>query len=238
MLNDGRLTGIKVGKHWRVPRSSIEAILEGGVPDLQDGKPSITPQVLPIHYVQFIQDVFAEVAGFGSVTTTKEGEPLTSISNSCQFCDLILASKTGYQGCLNSWKKLASLPPAEEISFFTCHAGLKYAYSRIYIDGEFTATLIAGQYHVDDPDPQWVSIHTRELAQQHGINPDALAEAVKNVPVIHERIQSKIGKWLQKVVTTFGEIGSERAELIRRLNHIADMTKLEKRLDPNFNRKK
>jgi excisionase family DNA binding protein len=227
MLNDGRLTGVKVGQQWRFPRSTIDTILEGGIPTPEEEKSSISSEILPIHCIQVIQDVFAEVAGVGSVTTTKKGEPLTTISNSCQFCNLIHASETGYQACVNTWKELANLPPTEDITFFTCHAGMQYAYSPINIDGEFSALLIAGQYHLEPPAQEKVAMHIRKLAQQHGINEDELTKAAKDISVLNERIHSKIGKWLQRVAVTLGEISSERAELMDRLSRIAKMTKIE-----------
>ncbi len=227
MLNDGRLTGVKVGHQWRFPRSQITAVLKEVMVLSKDEQPSITPEILPIHCIQVIQDVFADIAGVGSVTTTKEGQPLTNISNACRFCYLILASEMGYRACVNTWKKLAIRNPAEDRTFLTCHTGLQYAYSRINIDNEFAALLIAGQYLLEDSDPEGAAVRSSKLAQQYGINAAELAEAARDVPVLEERIQSKIDKWLRKVAVTFGEISNERAELMSRLNRIAEMTKIK-----------
>ena len=227
MLNDGRLEGVKVGKQWRFSRSQINAILEGGTTATEDEKSTIGDSDLPIHCVQVIQDVFADVAGVGVVATQKDGEPLTNISNSCQYCNLILNSETGYQACVDTWKKLATLPPAKNIPFFTCHAGLQYAYSRINVDTKFAALLVAGQYHLEKPTPEQTRVRIDEIAQKHGISVDELSAAAREIPILDERIQNKIGHWLRKVAGTFGEIGSERAELMGRLNRIAEMTKLD-----------
>ncbi len=227
MLNDGRLTATKVGKQWRFPSSQIKAILAESLVSPEEDNPPITPEVLPIHCVQVVQDVFAEVAGVGSVTTTKEGEPLTDISNSCQFCNLILASEKGYQACINTWKNLSSLPPTAEVSFFTCHAGMQYAHSRINIDSEFSALLIAGQFHLDNGQAEQTADDIQELAGKYDIDTQELTEAAGSIPVLDKRIKDQIGRWIHKVAVTFGQIGSERAELMGRLNRIAEITKLD-----------
>ena len=53
----------------------------------------ISTEVLPLHCMQPVQNVFAEIAEVGAVTTDTNGQPLTQISNSCDFCKLILGSE-------------------------------------------------------------------------------------------------------------------------------------------------
>ena len=154
----------------RFSRSQINAILEGGTTASEDEKPPIVPSDLPIHCIQVIQDVFAEVAGVGVVATHKNGEPLTNISNSCEFCDLILNSETVYRACVDTWKQLASLPPAKDITFFTCHAGMQYA---------------------EEPTPEQTRKRIDQIAQKHGISADELSEAASEIPILDERIQAE-----------------------------------------------
>src|SRR5690349_4601196 len=94
MLKDGRLAGIKIGHQWRFSRRDVDSLLSGE--RASEGETIANPptDVLPLHCVQLIQNVFAEVAMVGSVTTGPDGEPLTSFSNSCTFCNLVLASET------------------------------------------------------------------------------------------------------------------------------------------------
>ena len=109
MLKDGRLTGVKVGQQWRFPASKVDALISG-----KSGQEEIATDdffnALPLHCMQPIQDVFAEIADVGSVVTDKEGIPLTRISNSCDFCKLILGSTEGRQSCFCFMEKSCRTP--------------------------------------------------------------------------------------------------------------------------------
>ena len=101
MLKDGRLNGVKVGNQWRFHAKDIERMLSPDVPPEQPYAPS---EILPLHCIQVIQEVFAEILDVGAVTTDVEGRPASEISNSCDFCNLILDSSSGRQACMDSWK--------------------------------------------------------------------------------------------------------------------------------------
>jgi excisionase family DNA binding protein len=62
MLKDGRLTGVKVGHQWRFSRNEIDSLLSGSSSKQSEAATAISPQVLPIHCVQMIQNVFSEIA--------------------------------------------------------------------------------------------------------------------------------------------------------------------------------
>ncbi|NTU84986.1 MAG: helix-turn-helix domain-containing protein, partial [Chloroflexales bacterium] len=123
MRKDGRLSGVKVGQQWRFDQASVEALLSGSC--LAEPRPASRPaDVLPLHCIQPIQDVFAEVAGVGAITVAPDGTPLTTQSNGCRFCALVQASPSGQRACQESWRRLASATPG---TFATCPAGLNYA---------------------------------------------------------------------------------------------------------------
>src|SRR5512135_2998630 len=78
MLNDGRLPAVRVGGQWRFSRQAIEALMQGKVAASADSKtsaetsavaPTPNTDVLPLHCLQPIQEVFAQTAGIGAVTT-------------------------------------------------------------------------------------------------------------------------------------------------------------------------
>ena len=229
MLNDGRLVGVKIGQQWRFSRQEVDVLLSGTRPndnhtDKNNG--SICTQVLPIHCVQAIQDVFADVAQVGAVTTEPNGEPLTKISNSCRFCDIILASKSGRDACIASWQKLAEQSERKP-KFVECHAGLQYARAPIEVDGELIAVLIAGQFYASPPEPMEEAQRIKRLADSHNLKTEALVETARELPVLDDRMQAQIGGWLVKVANVFSEVGRERAELMNRLRRIAAISILE-----------
>jgi excisionase family DNA binding protein len=222
MLKDGRLVGIRVGNQWRFAREAIDALMSGEVSTEHPSESQLeTP--LPIHCIQPIQDVFADIAQVGSLTTAPDGAPLTTISNSCHFCSLILGSESGRLACIESWRKLASQSERRP-QFVECHAGLHYARARIEIDGKLEAMAIAGQFYAARPDQTEENARLQKLAVLHGLDVQALQESAKEIRVVDKRMESQIGKWLEKIAHTFEQFGRERSDLMGRLRRIAAMT--------------
>ncbi|NKQ36169.1 MAG: helix-turn-helix domain-containing protein [Chloroflexi bacterium] len=225
MLKDGRLPGIKIGQQWRFSRQEVEALLTVGTPSRPEPKPNtaVSTDVLPLYCVRTIQSVFAELAEVGVVTTDMDGNPLTSISNSGHFCNLIYGTESGQRACMSSWRDLAQ-SAEKRTPFVPCHAGLQYARARIEVNEEATAMLFAGQFYVEPPDPDEQDARVRELAYKHGLDPVKLAEAAQEISILDERKRNEIGAWLERVAHTFEHVGRERADLLDRLQRIADMS--------------
>jgi excisionase family DNA binding protein len=227
MLKDGRLNGVKVGQQWRFPREDVDALLSGAGP--QPGAAADSPAtVLPIGCLQPVQDVFADMAEVGAVTTAPNGQPLTTISNSCRFCSLILASESGRRACVASWQMIANDTDPRP-HFTSCHAGLQYARARIEVNGALVAVLIAGQFHATAPDAVEENTRLRQLAADHGIDATELADAARKLLVLDERTRSRIRDWLERVSHTFEHVGQERAALLSRLSRIAAMSTFDTR---------
>jgi excisionase family DNA binding protein len=224
MLKDGRLTGVKVGQHWRFPAREVNDLLGGSVaPRIDNEDQPASVDVLPVHCMQPVQDVFAEIAEVGAVTTDKNGTPITRISNSCDFCKLILGSESGREACTKSWRQLAEKDDATP-QFIACHAGLQYARARIEVRGTLIAMLISGQFYAQEPDAKEEARRIHNLAQAHDIDETLLAQAAKMIPLLEERKVPQIGKWLEKVAHTFEQISTERSDLMSRLRQIAVMS--------------
>jgi excisionase family DNA binding protein len=222
MLTDGRLVGVKVGNQWRFPRAEIEAFLSSTRPSEVPAQ-ARDDQLLPLNCIQPIQDVFADIAQVGSLTTASDGTPLTTISNPCRFCTQILSSESGRQACIASWRKLA-MQSDRRPNFVECHAGLHYARARIEIDGDLKAMVIAGQFYASTPDSSDTDSRIRILADRHHLDASVLAEAAGEIPVIDERKERQIGAWMEKIAETFEHFGRERSDLMSRLRKISDMS--------------
>lgn len=231
MLKEGRLTGVKVGQQWRFHRREVEALIQGASSAAADRpaptvdprtRSPLTPVPLPLHCVQAIQDVFADLARVGVITTTTDGEPLTQVSNGCRFCALVQATDAGRAACRASWRALAARSDRTP-RIATCHAGLKYIHARIEIGDQPAAMLIAGQFRVDD-----APLDTRRLAHDFGIDPGELDAALDEVTILDDRMRAQLGSWSQKVAHTFEEIGRERAAMIGRLRAISDLALIDR----------
>jgi excisionase family DNA binding protein len=231
MLKDGRIVGVKVGQQWRFRRSEVEELLAGtsspatATEQPRPSQPAITPDALPISCLQSVQDVSAETMEVGAVTTDLDGQPLTEISNSGRFCELIRNTKSGNQACINSWRKLARQHESAP-SFVTCHAGCHYARASIELDDTPYAMLVTGQFYIMAPEPDEVKQRVNRLAQLHGIDQTELARAAAELPILSPKKQEKITHWLEKLASTFSLIGRERADMLDRLRRIASMSSI------------
>lgn len=221
MLKDGRLTGVKVGQHWRFSAREVNDMLAGNV--RVDTELPVSVDILPLHCMQPVQDVFAEIAEVGAVTTDRNGKNLTRISNSCDFCKLILGSESGRDACVRSWTELSEMNDKSS-EFLPCHAGLQYTRSRIEVNGELIALLVAGQFYAEPPSPEEEAQRIHTLATTYHIDESLLKQASKKISVLDERKVSQIGTWLEKVAKTFEQISTERAGLMSRLKQIAEMS--------------
>ncbi|MHB1416560.1 MAG: PocR ligand-binding domain-containing protein [Chloroflexota bacterium] len=227
MLDDGRLTGVKVGHQWRFTRQEIDDLIAGTRGANHRGPASSSlAEPLPLNCLQTIQDVFAEIAEVGLVTTATNGEPLTNLSNPCRFCSLIMASEQGRHACISCWQEMA-LRPERTPTFVACHAGLQYARARIEVKGELVGILVAGQFYAEPPDCRTEDARIRDLAAAYGLDADEAIAAARRAPILDKRKRSQLGDWLQKIARTFEKVGGERADLVDRLRQIAAMTALD-----------
>lgn len=223
MLKDGRLTGIKVGSHWRFRREEIDNLLSlAHGSDDADENPI---DVLPLHCVQSIQNVFGQIAEVGAVVTDMEGKSVTEVSHCSEFCTLVQNSPSGYQACLKSWGRLAKDTDSRPV-FNQCHAKLQYARGFIEVEDHPRAMIIAGQFFLNNPAPESRKSFVMELAATHKIDSAALLEADSKIQILDQRKQDQIANWISEVAKTFGDISSERSEMLKRLRAISEISNI------------
>ena len=226
MLGDGRLTGFKVGGQWRFSRRQIESWLQEqqASPDTAD-ELTTDSQTLPLHCVQAIQSIYAEALDVAAVTTNPDGTPLTYVSNSCAFCDLILATEEGRRRCTAAWSRLAE--PGWRASterpgqLRTCHAGLLCASAPVQVGGQWMANFAACQF-VAQP----LKINLLALATDLGLAESDLQAAAASIRRAPEPTMARISGLVEQVAVTLGQIGQERLGLVSRLRRIAEITNL------------
>ncbi len=230
MLNDGRLQGFKVGGQWRFSRREIDVWLQEqqhkskgtSAPPPADGALEPTSQVLPVSCVQAMQDVCAEALDIATVTVDLQGLPLASVSNSGDFCQVILSTEKGRQRCAAAWRQLSNGQP------HTCHAGLLCISAPIEMNSQMVA-ITAGCQFVAQPstgrDQAWPT-NLSALAADLGLAEMELRAAMDSVRIIPEDHLSRVARLLRRVAGTFSEIGQERLNLLSRLQHIAEMSKV------------
>lgn len=230
MLNDGRLRGFKVGGQWRFSRREIEAWLHErrtdlGLPDTlssPSAKGVPASRALPLSCVQAIQGVCAEALDIATVTTDLDGIPLTEISNSCDFCSLILSTDEGRHRCEATWKSvgngLAHL----------CHAGLWCVSAPIEVGGQPVAITAGCQFIARSAEgtSQIGQTNVSMLAADLGLSERELQATIGSVHAVWKGDLARVARLLHRVADTFSEIGQERLDLLSRLQHIAEMSKV------------
>jgi excisionase family DNA binding protein len=233
MLKDGRLQGFKVGGQWRFSRQAIEQWLRERQPSLELNVPLAegeevqpSPESLPLNCIQAIQAIFSEALGVGTVTATLDGIPLTTISNSCEFCELILGTQAGRLRCQGSWQRARTAAHSTMPKVATCHAGLNYVWSHIIVQGVCVAVTHAGQFLKQPLDKEAIPAELLELAVVTGLKTAALHEALESVPVLGPEKQAQVPQLLRRVADTFSEIGEERLSFMKRLHRIAEITQI------------
>ena len=235
MLKDGRLEGFKVGGHWRFSRQGIEqwlhgkqATLDRAVPSPDTPLPSSESQLLSSSCLQAIQGIFAEALEVGAVITSTEGLPLTDVSHSCRFCQMVLATEAGRWRCMASWeraRKSAFVGSASRPA--TCHAGLNYVAARIEVQGQVVAAIHAGQFlAVAAEPPRDERVPLDDLAAATGLQAGDLTIALAAVPRLDEARRQHIFRLLQRVAGTLAEMAEERLSLIERLQRIAEISQV------------
>jgi excisionase family DNA binding protein len=230
MLSDGRLRGFKVGGQWRFSRQEIEAWLQEQQAGLDEAKPlpsparTITPspEALPLSCIQAIQSVCAEALGIAAVTIDLEGNPLADISNSCEFCKLILTTREGRSRCAAAWKAV------DEQAVHACHAGLLCVTAPIEVSQQLVAISVGCQFAVlpAEATGQCWEGDLDTLAAELGLGESDLRATAGSVQIIPESELPRISRLVQRVASTFSEIGEERLSLLSRLQHIAEMSRI------------
>jgi excisionase family DNA binding protein len=230
MLNEGRIPGFKVGGQWRFSADAIETWLQErerslGAPP-PDAVNSVTPtaDVLLLSCVQSMQDIFAEAMDVGSIVTRLDGQPVTEMSNSCEFCRLILSSPTGRQGCIASWRRLAKQTDRQP-QLHECHAGLKYARGRIEVQDEFLAMVFVGQLVTNGKYAE-LEAQVPELAARYDLDEAELRQAASQVHHLQTDEVPRLFRLLQRMADTLSEVGRERLMLLNKLRRIAEITSM------------
>ncbi|MCL4393965.1 MAG: PocR ligand-binding domain-containing protein [Chloroflexi bacterium] len=232
MLNDGRLSGMRVGGQWRFPRQVIDKWLgeQKPAPPAESKRsgaggettPPIDVQVLPLYCLQPIQEVFAQTSMVGAVTTDLNGKPQTPVSNSCSFCNLMLGSEKGRLRCEASWKRLANRnDPQSRLEM--CHAGFTYAGGRVVVNGQLVAMCFVGQFMVDDASSLRAPAHIAKLAHACDVDENDLTHAARDARVLQKGQAERLLNLLQLVADTYSHIGQERLELLTRLKKVAEI---------------
>jgi excisionase family DNA binding protein len=232
MLSEGRLPAVRVGGQWRFSRQAIDEWIQvQNLPASNEPKETMetctaatyaNAEILPLSCVQPIQQVFALSSEIGAVTTDLDGKPLTTFSNPCAFCNLILATEKGRARCQDSRKKFADQNESSP-HFVKCHAGLACARAQIVVQGTPIAMSFIGQFVIDDATSLRGKTHLAQVARACDVEETKLAKTAEQVRVLAGERAERLLNLLELVANTYSHIGEERLELISRLRQVAEI---------------
>ena len=222
MLKGGELPGFKVGGRWRFSRRQVEAWIREQQEDLTSLPLRPSPDVLPLETIQSIQSIFAEALDVSSVVTRLDGQPLTQVSNSCAFCDLIRGTLDGREACAASWRSLAGQRERRP-RLYPCHAGLLYARGRIEVEDEFVAMVFAGEF-VLEGDHKELSSRVRKVATNATVKERELLDALHSVRTLPVERTEVLMDLLGRMGEALSDVGRERLVLLRKLRQIAEVS--------------
>lgn len=225
MLNDGRLKGIKIGQHWRLSRREVERLLNGASALPEEAQKSDPKSNFPTHCVQTIQDLFSEVGQVNALIVDPQGEPLTTVTGACNFCELIQRSPEGLKACQATWEMAASANHPDKQPY-TCHAGLQYVTAPIMADGDLVGTFLAGRFYWQTPNPQEETTRLQRLAATYDLPVEELHQAANRIQVLDPEQHARIAAWPQSAARAVQSILRERTGFMTRLQKISDLTQI------------
>jgi excisionase family DNA binding protein len=224
MLNDGRLKGTKIGQQWRFSRAEVESLLNGEKFATTSNRIA-DDSGLPVHCLQAIQDLFGAVSQYSAVLISPQGELITEISNPCRFCQIFRTNPTSIEACRNSQIAFAEQSKKGQ-NRFTCHAGLHYVGTQVFVGDEPVGLFLVGGYSLEPGDPGEKTAFLDQLGGKFGISRNLLTAAYEQIPTVQQDEQLQLELWANSAAHAFESILRERLGFARRLKKIADLTQI------------
>lgn len=141
--------------------------------------------IINLDSLQQIQDTFTKATGLAAIAVSYQGEPLIRYSSFTRFCSKLRQNPKFYERCRQS-DAHASLESARagKICIHRCHAGLVDFAIPIIVEGEYVASMLAGQAKIDSY--EFDRINTDLIKQSEDIftvEPE-LRELYDEIPVL------------------------------------------------------
>jgi excisionase family DNA binding protein len=227
MIGDGRLTGVKIGNHWRFHQQEIDRFLGSTYPESLMGTANEPLTEFPSGCVEKVEELVAGILGIGVTTVNLDGELLNAIVNPNPFCQLIQAGKSGASACRNCWKSPAESGQESPAQFQVCHAGLSFFRAPIQMENRTVAWVISGQFSRQTVPAEECRRRVDELSRQHRIPRDVLLLATGKIPVLSPGHQAQVVQWSPRLAHTIQSILGERIQLTARLQKISEISSVQ-----------
>lgn len=171
MAEDGRLSGVKIGRQWRFPAEELERSLGIEVPSPGSGDDH--------DRITAVAALYAELFDVMAVVTDLDGSPVTPVLHPSPYFAVISADPAAVAACIGEWRAHAvdpDLRPVLQPSRF----GFLCARAFLRTGFELSGMVIAGGIAPADwpPGPEALAVMTEGT----GIDAEALASTTATVP--------------------------------------------------------
>lgn len=160
--------------------------------------------LIDVEVLQRIQDAFSAMTGMASLTTDKEGVPVTNGSNFTDFCmGYTRNSNIGRMRCEQCDKFGAHVTWENgKPNTYYCHAGLIDYAAPIIADGKLVGCFIGGQVLTQKPDP----VHIRKVAEEIEVDPDDFFAAAQKVHIMDKENIDNAAQFLYTIANVLSDM--------------------------------
>ncbi|MDK2848623.1 MAG: methyl-accepting chemotaxis protein [Desulfuromonadales bacterium] len=156
------------------------------------------------------QKLFTSVTGLKNMVAEHDGSPvrMQDLSTFSTFCfGLVRQSKEGALRCQSDDAKGGRVSGETGKPYaYECHAGLVDFAVPIIVDGRQIGSWLGGQVLTKKPD----EAHFRKLARELDIDPDAMINAVREIPVLSKTKVEQSMKFLSLLAQTMSKLGNDQ----------------------------
>lgn len=142
-------------------------------------------EIIDLDALQQIQDTFGKATGLAAIAVNYQGDPLIRYSSFTPFCAKLREHPKYNEKCRQS-DAHSSLESARtgEICIHRCHAGLIDFAIPIIVEGEYVASMLAGQAKVDICDNDLINQDLIKLSADIFTDVPELKEYFDRIPVL------------------------------------------------------
>ena len=221
MAEDGRLPAVKVGRQWRFPSERI-AEMFGGAADIPltaaPPAPAHLRDLLVPEAAQAVTDLVADLFGVMAVLTDMDGNPLTTVANSCGFFDVVQHQPGAVERCTAGWKELGE-DVGLEPRFMPSHLGFLCARTFIRVGTELVGMLIVGGVTPAawPPPAEQLAASAAEL----DVAVEVLADHAEETYYLDDAHQQWVLRMLPRISDLISRLAAARSQLLDKLDAIA-----------------
>lgn len=184
-------------------------------------------EIVDVISLKDIQNKFAKMVGFSTVTVESTGDPIVTPSNFTDFCSLIRSTEEGNRRCIkcDSIAGTIAMESGKPV-IYNCHAGLIDVAAPIIVNDSYLGCMLCGQVLINDNRGKNF-IDTQRLSLELNIEESSLIEALKDVPVIeYEKVKdaSEFLFLFSNLIAKMGIVNITQSEL---MEEIKEKMKLE-----------